>query len=395
MTREEEKVLAFEMFRLRQAKPQPKRERNRNKQFPYQVAPFNDLRPRGTSGYLVDGVIPDSGIVALWGPPKTAKSFWAFDLMMHIALNWKYRGRRVQEGPVAYIAFEGADGFGNRAEAFRRQHAEKLDRRTAFHHQHGLSQEIRFYLVACNAKLVRDHKRLIQSIDEQTDVPPVAVVLDTLNRSIDGSESKDADMAAYLSAAEAIDEAFACAVIIVHHSGINETRPRGHTSLTGAAAAQISVKRDAAGLITCEVEAMKDGPEGATFTSALKQIEVGTDEKGQPITSCAIIEVAPAAKGAKPGGGKTKISPNQQRFLDILVDAIIDAPPQQKTTGGIPGGRTAISREWLKQCCIAKGWLDDNESVDQKRSKANNMINLLAGKRLIGVTKLYVWDARY
>ena len=36
------------------------------------------------------------------------------------------------------------------------------------------------------------------------DAPPVVVVLDTLNRSIDGSESKDADMGAYLAAAETI-----------------------------------------------------------------------------------------------------------------------------------------------------------------------------------------------
>jgi hypothetical protein len=55
----------------------------------------------------------------------------------------------------------------------------------------------------------------------------------------------------------------------------------------------------------------------------------------------------------------------------------------------------AVSREYLKLCCIAKGWLDDSETVDQKRLKVNNMINLLAGKRLIGATKLYVWDARF
>ena len=395
MTQEEEKILAFEMLKARWAKPKPKRERNRNKEFPYQVVPFNDLRPTGKSNYLIYGVIPENGIVAVWGPPKTAKSFFVFDLVMHIALGWPYRGRAVSEGPVVYVAFEGADGFGNRAEAFRRQHAEELNRRTAFHREHGLSEEIRLYLVACNAKLVRDHKKLLESIDEQTDIPPVAVVLDTLNRSIDGSESKDVDMAAYLTAAEAIDDAFSCAVIIVHHSGINETRPRGHTSLTGAAAAQLSVKRDAAGLITVEVEAMKDGPEGATFTSALKLFELGKDEKGQPITSCAIVEVKGAAAAGTKSSDRVKVSPLQQRVLDILVVAILDAPPEHKTTSGAPGGRLAVSREYLKLCCIAKGWLDDSETVDQKRLKVNNMINLLAGKRLIGATKLYVWDARF
>jgi RecA-family ATPase len=128
------------------------------------------------------------------GPPKCGKSFWTFDLVMHIALHWEYRGRRVHGGPVVYLAFEGASGFGARAEAFRRTHR--------------LPPAVEFYLVANSAKLVRDHKALIEAIDGQTDdVPPVVVVLDTLNRSIDGSESKDQDMGAYLTAAEAIVEA--------------------------------------------------------------------------------------------------------------------------------------------------------------------------------------------
>ena len=77
------------------------------------------------------------------------------------------------------------------------------------------------------------------------DDAPVAVVLDTLNRSLPGSESSDQDMAAYIKAADAVREAFNCAVIVVHHCGIDTSRPRGHTSLTGAVDAQLAVKRDA------------------------------------------------------------------------------------------------------------------------------------------------------
>jgi len=67
-------------------------------------------------------VIPKTGIVIVWGPPKCGKSFWTFDLMMHVALDWMYRGHRVMHGPVVYLAFEGAEGFKDRAEAFRRHH---------------------------------------------------------------------------------------------------------------------------------------------------------------------------------------------------------------------------------------------------------------------------------
>jgi RecA-family ATPase len=66
------------------------------------------------------------------------------------------------------------------------------------------------------------------------DVKPAAVVLDTLNKSLFGSENKDVDMGAYVRAAEAIRDIFLCVVIIVHHCGYDETRPRGHSSLPGA-----------------------------------------------------------------------------------------------------------------------------------------------------------------
>jgi len=111
---------------------------------------------------------------------------------------------------------------------------------------------------------------------------PVAVTLDTLNRSIGGPEN-DEFMTAYVNAADAIRAAFDCAVIIVHHCGVEGTRPRGHSSLTGAVEAQLAVTRDAAGNVVDTVEYMKDGPEGATVVSHLEAVEVGNDEDGEPI----------------------------------------------------------------------------------------------------------------
>jgi AAA domain len=370
-------VIALEMLKARHTPP----EKDPNKQYPYELAHFDDLRPGRRSPYIVDGLIPINGLVTAWGAPKCGKSFWTFDLAMHIAFGWPYRGRRVEKGPVVYCAFEGAEGFHARAEAFRRTHdmTPKNPWDTPW-----------FYLLASNAKLVRDHKALIESMHGQTDRPPTVVVLDTLNRSIDGSESKDQDMGAYLAAAEAIIDAFDCVVIIVHHCGVDGTRPRGHTSLSGAASVQIAVRRDADRNVVAEVEAMKDGPEGASFTSSLQVIEVGTDDFGKPITSCAIVPIAPAPASTNKGAGG--LSANQRRFLDILTDALLDPPPEHKTTINIPGGAVAISREWLKTCCIAKGWIEEADS--NRRQKINNMINALAGKHLIGASSLYVWSVR-
>src|SRR5262249_5783128 len=145
-------------------------------------------------------------------------------------------------------------------------------------------------VMACPTNLIKDHPRLIADIREQLapDEKPAAVVLDTLNRSLIGSESKDADMAAYIFAATAIREAFKCLVIVIHHCGWDETRPRGHSALPGAVDGQLAIVRDG-DAVTLLVEFLRDGAEGAEIHSAVKVIEVGQDVTGKMLTSLVVV----------------------------------------------------------------------------------------------------------
>jgi len=143
-------------------------------------------------------------------------------------------------------------------------------------------------------------------------------VIDTLNRSLTGSENSDEDMGNYVKAADAIHEAFACAVLVVHHCGIEGSRPRGHTSLTGAADAQIAVNRDKNGNASARVEYMKDGPEGAEIAFQLEQVHLGTDEDRDPITSCVVIETEPT--GTATTTSQPKLGKNEKTMLDILSE---------------------------------------------------------------------------
>src|SRR5258708_31757393 len=103
-----------------------------------------------------------------------------------------------------------------------------------------------------------------------------------MNRSLAGSENKDVDMAAYIRAADALQKAFNCLVVIIHHCGIDESRPRGHSSQTGAVDVQISVKKDAAGIMTTTVELAKDMAEGATPQGHLKGADLGLVQDEDP-----------------------------------------------------------------------------------------------------------------
>ena len=152
-------------------------------------------------------------------------------------------------------------------------------------------------------ELVKDHPRLIRDIKRQTDGTKLAaIVMDTLNRSITGSESSDVDMSNYVKACDAIREAFECVVIVVHHSGLEGGRARGHTSLLGAADAQIGVKQDDGKNVIATVEYMKDGPAGQEIVSRLEVVEIDIDEDGEPITSCTVEPSEPQPK--QPARGK-------------------------------------------------------------------------------------------
>jgi len=281
----------------------------------FRLARFNEIKCDTGAPYLIKGLLPSAGLAVIWGEPKCGKSFWTFDALMHVALDWEYRGHRVKPGAVVYYALEGAQGFKNRIEAFRqRKLAESVETSPPF------------YLMSTPLSLVADARALVADIHRQLgDQRPVAVVIDTLNRSLAGSESSDEDMAAYIRAADTIRAAFDCLVIIVHHCGHNGERPRGHSSLMGALDVQISVKRDAAENVVAELELAKDGEVGLKFDSRLEVVEIGPDQDGDPITSCVVKEVeAGAAAPTKPKSAP-KIPASERLLINTIGLAIAEA----------------------------------------------------------------------
>lgn len=340
---------------------------------------FDDLKPSTGQRYLIKGIIPRHGLTLVWGPPKCGKSFWIYDVMMHLALEMRlYRGRRVHPGHVVYVALEGQLGMNDRAEAFRRGH--NLPAKSA----------ARFHLVADALELVGDRAALVAAIENELGVrAPAAVVIDTVNRSFKGSESSDEDMTAYVQAADAIWQAFQCAVILVHHCGHEGSRPRGHSALLGALHAQIAVKRDAGDNIITTVEHMKDGPEGETVASRLEVVEVGIDEDGDPITSCVVVEADPALaghRGRKPVSGAAKVA------LDLLTRAIIDDGRTPPASNHFPGGIRAVPLSLWRSYCY-QGGISKGDTIGAQKKAFQRAADKLQAAGLIGFWDEWVWLA--
>jgi hypothetical protein len=338
------------------------------------LIPFDKIKPGTARRYLVKGLIPYPGLTVSWGPPKSGKSFWVLDVTLRVALGWDYRGRRVHQGPVVYCCFEGQSGIMARVEAFRQ---EFLSEQT---------EDVPFYLQPLTLDLVKDHDELIDLI-EHCCIRPVVVVLDTLNRSLKGSESSDQDMTAYVRAADVIRDTFNCSVIVVHHCGLREDRPRGHTSLTGAADAQLEVKRDTLGNIFVTVEWMKDGVEGDTIASRLKAVEVGVDDDGEPITSCVVVDTE--AQKAKVKKGKT-LGTRDTICHAALQQAIIEGSEKPPASNQIPANIRVVTRSLWKKYAVAKG-VSGSDNEDSQRRAFERGVESLIAKGVAGAWQDWCW----
>jgi hypothetical protein len=242
-----------------------------------------------------------------------------------------------------------------------------------------------FYLIADAMNLVADHPALIASVRAAlVDIKPAAIALDTLNRSLAGSESSDEDMTAYVKGCDALRAAFDCVVVLVHHCGHEGTRPRGHSSLMGAAEAQIAIKRDTADNIIATVEFMKDGPQGDEFASKLEVVDVGIDDDGDKITSCVIVPVEGLEASRKDKAAR--LTKGAKIALAALQEAIGECGSIPPASNHIPAGVKCITQDQWRDYAYRQGISGSDEP------RARQLAFRRAHETLVAAKKVTVWE---
>ena len=239
------------------------------------VVAWDEVEPDRDTEFCVDPILPKHGSVLAYGKTKVGKGFWALDIAWHIAANMSYYGHDVEGGVVVYICLEGQHGIKNRIEAIKRKHDVR---------------HIPFYLVTVPLKLADDVGALIAAVEDVVGGQvPVVVFVDTVNRSIHGSEFSDEVMAEYIAAVDAMVDRWNGLVVLIHHEGLAENRPRGHTSLPGAVDGQLHVEGDRRGHIWVTVDYMRDGPTGTRIDLWMEKTDIGVDKKGKKIDVMAVV----------------------------------------------------------------------------------------------------------
>lgn len=247
----------------------------------------DEIAGREPLKWHVKGVIPMSELIVMYGPPGSGKSFCAFDLASHIANGQPWRGRRVRQGKVIYIAAEGEAGFTLRVRAWQKHWGLSLD-------------DMLFVVRAPSLLSSEDLAQLCTSIEKSGGAD--FVVVDTLARTMaGGDENTSEDMGSAISGCKYLTRRLGATVMLVHHSGKDVTKgARGHSSLKGAADTELEVAREEVGRCLT-VGKQKDGEDGVQFWFDLKKVELGNDADGDVMNSLVVEEMAQPEVVRKPG----------------------------------------------------------------------------------------------
>lgn len=284
---------------------------------------IDDLAALSPTEHLVKGILPSTGLGAIYGPSGSGKTFLALDLMMAVACQTDWFGHKVKNAPVVYVGLEGKGGINKRIQAWRNKNPNL--------------NPSNFKIILNNFDLRKQsHIEALAQTIINDQMHQGLIVIDTLNQASPGAdENSSTDMGIIIKHLKLLQEMTSGLVLIVHHTGKNTAQGlRGHSSLKAALDANIEVT--GGDKKSWLLEKSKDGEDGKSFGFRLEVQELGIDSDGETLTSCTVgrDHILILTK-AEPSG---KL---QKQALKIIKQALTNSPDQRLN---VEDGVTAIAK---------------------------------------------------
>ncbi|WP_348907744.1 helicase RepA family protein [Escherichia coli] len=243
--------------------------------------------------YTLKSYLPANSLSSIYGPSGSYKSFLAVSWACHVAAGMKWAGKSVSAGAVMYVVGEGGIGVPRRIKAWEKKHGVKLNN---------------LYLVNRPVFPVRREEmqemiKAARDVKSKTGQPVRLIVIDTLARCFGGNDENDArDMGAFIEGCDVIKRETGATLLVVHHSGKDDTKgARGSSAFRAALDAEFNVRREGDGgaiILTCTK--MKDVEEPKQAAFDLRPIELFTDRDGELISSLVVQDLPREAREPDP-----------------------------------------------------------------------------------------------
>lgn len=285
--------------------------------------------------YLVKRVLEKQSNAVLFGKWNVGKTFVVLDMAASIAIGTPWFGNRVKQSRVLYLGYEGIRAMKKRMLALREKYPQLKDRTVPFRWaplHHPLTDD------AGMAEL----RLVIKEFKRAHGAAPDLVIIDPLMNALGGDDS-DAELMGKLNRrVSSLMRVEKCTVLRVHHTGHgSEERARGHSSLPAGIDTEIRVDRDHVSLTKQRDDVLKQ------FDFDLKEVTVGTDQDGEPVTTMIVEHLED-----NPCSGKLT------RTLRELMQALVTRY----------GDGTLVSITEIGDCC------PEHMAADQKRKLRDDLI---------------------
>lgn len=338
---------------------------------------YADLIVNIESRAVIKGVLPSQAFATIIGGPGSGKTFFMTDLACHVAAGMEWRGKTTEKGLVIFAALEGGANIPNRFVAWKMEHPDAPENLT-----------LRVMSEPVSLRSVGDVQSLIDFTKQAENHHGEACVLicvDTLNRAMTGGdENRSDDMGQLIAGVDRLRAETQATILLTHHTGKDHERgARGHSSLFGAVDTEIAIS-GSEGHRVATINKQRDGIEGLTFGYTLRQVEVGTDQDGEPVTSCVIEEIeGPVRKSAQ-------IPKSAKVGLAALDESLrihgITAPPALQMA---PSVVVVALPKWRDIFALRYGKEDTKPDSVQKAFKRSK--EALLGAEAIRIQDPYVW----
>lgn len=337
--------------------------------------------------WLIRDIIEAGSLCQLFGASTAGKSFVALDWCGSVATGRDWAGKATKAGTVFYIAGEGHKGLGRRMRAWELHHGTALADAPLF-----FSTAPAALMDAGNAAAVAGAVEALAS----THGAPALIVVDTLARNLgNGEENSNADLGVFINNIDVmLRRKFGCAVLIVHHTGWQETqRSRGGSALRAAMDHEFRLDCFEGGRRELHVTKNKEGevPQPMPFELHQVPLDGWVDDDGEVMTSAVLVPAegaageTPAKKGKLTGANKIAL---EALMLSLERDG---RPPDTATTKefGLLAPRAVVHEAIWRQRAYDSGISDGSD--DSARRKAFGR----ARKSLIDMGVIATWKDQY